>query len=94
MTQNELEQLKQTKELFDEILYNKVKLYAKLYLNNLYGKMATSPVNITKEPFLEIDIECRQPNYDRFLYCDTDSIHIIRRNIVTTNNIYDKNDTK
>ena len=86
---------------------------AKLYLNNLYGKMATSPVNITKEPFLEIDIEGRQhvsyktvigddketlrvdvgafitanakcytisaiqSNYDRFLYCDTDSIHIM-----------------
>ena len=86
---------------------------AKLYLNNLYGKMATSPINIVKVPFLEYDVSGRQhvsyrtdfkddketlrvdvgafitanakcytisaiqANYDRFLYCDTDSIHIM-----------------
>lgn len=82
---------------------------AKLYLNNLYGKFATSPRNIQKYPYLDENGEMKyktevldhkstvyipvgafvtanakrytinaiQANYDRFLYCDTDSIHIL-----------------
>lgn len=81
---------------------------AKLYLNNLYGKFATSPRNVQKFPYIEngemkykteilehkdtvyIPVGCFitanakrytinaiQANYDRFLYCDTDSIHIL-----------------
>ena len=83
---------------------------AKLFLNNLYGKMATNPVNLTKQPFLDketnsvdyktIDGEDKKTIYipvacfitawarwtlinailnnrDRFLYCDTDSIHLL-----------------
>lgn len=81
---------------------------AKLYLNNLYGKMATSPRNICKHPVLvngevkyerfigedkdtiyipvgafvtanakRVSVNAIQSNIDRFLYCDTDSIHIL-----------------
>ena len=83
---------------------------AKLFLNNLYGKMATNPVNLTKVPFLNTDtnsvdyktldgedkktiyipvacfitawarytlITAIKANIDRFLYCDTDSIHLL-----------------
>ena len=83
---------------------------AKLYLNNLYGKFATSPRNVRKFPYISEEdglihyktelldhkdtiyipvgafitanakrytIRAIQSNYDRFLYCDTDSIHIL-----------------
>lgn len=83
---------------------------AKLYLNNLYGKFATSPRNIQKYPYIDEEdgkvhyktmildhkdtiyipvgvfvtanakrytINAIQANLDRFLYCDTDSIHIL-----------------
>ena len=83
---------------------------AKLFLNNLYGKMATNPVNITKVPYLDeetqaidyktvvgddkktiyIPVACFitawarftlisaiKSNINRFLYCDTDSIHLL-----------------
>lgn len=82
---------------------------AKLYLNNLYGKFATSPRNVQKFPYLNEEgevkyrteilehkdtvyipvgcfvtanakkytIDAIQNNIDRFLYCDTDSIHIL-----------------
>lgn len=88
---------------------NKVlKLRAKLFLNNLYGKLATNPNGsylvfdidnkegkLTRTPVCDnrdsvyiptasfITAYARkkldtaiQDNYDRFLYCDTDSIHL------------------
>ena len=85
-----------------------VKSLAKLMLNNLYGKFATSPNIIEKKPVLEdgivkyvIDkaftknaiyipvgifctayarnktIRTAQRVYDRFIYADTDSLHLV-----------------
>ena len=84
-----------------------IKQVAKLMLNNLYGKFATSPEIIEKIPVLENDvvkyvvdkkyikdavyipvgifctayarnktIRTAQMEYDRFIYADTDSVHL------------------
>lgn len=82
---------------------------AKLMLNSLYGKFASSTSGLVKEPFLDEEenvkfepvmkdsrpsvytalacfttaharylmITTAQKCYDRFLYCDTDSLHVI-----------------
>lgn len=82
---------------------------AKLMLNSLYGKFASSTSGLVKQPFLSEDEEVKfeavekdqrpsvytalacfttayarhlmittaQACYDRFLYCDTDSLHVI-----------------
>lgn len=84
------------------------KQFGKLYLNSLYGKMASKLTNFVMSPYIdkwghlrykEIDITESEPiyipiacfitaygrqtlynaiieNFDRFLYCDTDSIHL------------------
>ena len=83
---------------------------AKLRMNTVYGKTATSPRKVSKIPFLESDvlkftfseekveepeytalavfitswarydiIRDAQNNYDRFIYCDTDSLHMLKR---------------
>lgn len=80
---------------------------AKLFLNNLYGKFATSPICEIKKPYLidgivkyhsevtedkpvvyipvgtfitayarNVTIRASQKLYDRFLYADTDSMHL------------------
>lgn len=85
-----------------------VRMLAKLFLNNLYGKFAKNPENPVKQPTsvendmvkysikeetgkgLYIPVGCFvtayarlelitaiQNNYDRFVYCDTDSIHLL-----------------
>lgn len=85
-----------------------IRQVAKLMLNNLYGKFATSPDIIEKKPILEDDrvryvvdkkytkggiyipvgiwctayarektIRTAQKVYDRFIYADTDSIHLV-----------------
>lgn len=85
------------------------KLIAKLMLNSLYGKFASSTKRKNKTPYLkddgvvgfmfdvevqikpiytgvsafitsygrEITIGSAQANYDRFIYCDTDSLHLV-----------------
>lgn len=84
-----------------------IRQLAKLMLNNLYGKFATSPDIIEKKPILENDvvryvvdekytkdgvyipvgiwctayarnktIRTAQKVYDRFIYADTDSVHL------------------
>lgn len=84
-----------------------IKQLAKLMLNNLYGKFATSPQIIEKKPVIEGDvvkyvvdevttkdgiyipigvwctayarnktIRTAQKVYDRFIYADTDSVHL------------------
>ena len=83
---------------------------AKLRMNTVYGKTATSPRKKSKIPHLEDDvlkfsyseekieepeytalavfitswarhdiITDAQNNYDRFIYCDTDSLHMLKR---------------
>ena len=83
---------------------------AKLRMNTVYGKTATSPRKKSKIPYLEDDvlkfyfseekveepeytalavfitswarhdiIKDAQNNYDRFIYCDTDSLHMLKR---------------
>ena len=83
---------------------------AKLRMNTVYGKTATSPRKRSKIPYLEDDtlkftfseekiedpeytalavfitswarydiIRDAQKNYDRFIYCDTDSLHMLKR---------------
>ena len=83
---------------------------AKLRMNTVYGKTATSPYKKSKVPHLEDDvikftyseekveepeytalavfitswarhdiIKDAQNNYDRFIYCDTDSLHMFKR---------------
>ena len=83
---------------------------AKLRMNTVYGKTATSPRKVSKIPHLEDDvlkfsyseekveepeytalavfitswarrdiITDAQNNYDRFIYCDTDSLHMLKR---------------
>lgn len=83
-------------------------IIAKLFLNSLYGKFATSPITEKKTPYLEDDIvkyhtivsddkelvyipvgtfitayarnvtiRAAQKQYDRFLYADTDSLHLV-----------------
>ena len=83
---------------------------AKLRMNTVYGKTATSPRKKSKIPYLEDDvlkftfseekvedpeytalavfitswarhdiITDAQNNYDRFIYCDTDSLHMLKR---------------
>ena len=83
---------------------------AKLRMNTVYGKTATSPRKKSKIPYLEDDIihftfseekieepeytalavfitswarydiiSDAQNNYDRFIYCDTDSLHMLKR---------------
>ena len=83
---------------------------AKLRMNTVYGKTATSPRKKSKIPHLEDDvlkftyseekvedpeytalavfitswarhdiITDAQKNYDRFIYCDTDSLHMLKR---------------
>lgn len=109
------------------------RLIAKLFLNNLYGKFATRPENITKMPAFDednqlvtmhdsnrypgktvdgkdtfVDLSTRPPepvyipiavfctayarqtlltaamaNRDRFVYCDTDSLHLIGQDVPT-----------
>lgn len=85
-----------------------IKQLAKLMLNNLYGKFATAPEIIEKDPILENDIvkyvvtrkyirdaiyipvgifctayarnktiRTAQMEYDRFVYADTDSVHLV-----------------
>ncbi len=86
-----------------------VKMFAKIYLNSLYGKMGAKTHNFTMQPYLndkeelrykiyeetESDpiyiplacfitsyarqklFECIDNNADRFLYADTDSVHLI-----------------
>lgn len=106
--------------LFDEYIdkYKEIKIVetgakrelAKLYLNNLYGKEASSTDSSYKIPFLNEEKDCvsfelveeneKQPgyipigsyitsyarnftleacqlNYDNFIYCDTDSLHML-----------------
>lgn len=94
---------------------------AKLMLNSLYGKFASSTSGLVKQPFLnekeEVNFEpvikedrpsvytalacfttaharhlmitTAQTCYDRFLYCDTDSLHVIGTEIPDIN-IHDK----
>ena len=83
---------------------------AKLRMNTVYGKTATSPRKKSKIPYLEDDIvkfyfseekveepeytalavfitswarhdiiKDAQNNFDRFIYCDTDSLHMLKR---------------
>ena len=83
---------------------------AKLRMNTVYGKTATSPRKKSKIPYLEDNvlkfvysdekiedpeytalavfitswarhdiIKDAQNNYDRFIYCDTDSLHMLKR---------------
>ena len=83
---------------------------AKLRMNTVYGKTATSPRKKSKIPYLDNDvvkfyysdekieepeytalavfitswarhdiIKDAQNNYDRFIYCDTDSLHMFKR---------------
>lgn len=91
---------------------------AKLRMNSLYGKTATSPRRKEKIPYLEDDVlkfymheqDAEEPqttavgvfvtsharhdiitdaqnNYDNFVYCDTDSLHMLKRKDGTEPNI-------
>lgn len=86
------------------------RLFAKLFLNNIYGKFGTNPKRVSSRYVLEdgivkhsenVTTECKpvylpiaifttsyaraflirhaQNNYDSFVYCDTDSLHLTQQ---------------